>query len=128
MTEKPPGPHHLENPSSIEEQDSTDAEIAQTWSKDVKVDQSSNLKNPLVGLSKEELFADVEAFAEEKGLQHIVDDMKKGALVAQDPRSFESLAELSDSEKVLLRREKTHRWSQPFMMYFMTSQLPDLPW
>ncbi|PGH12401.1 hypothetical protein AJ80_06708 [Polytolypa hystricis UAMH7299] len=81
---------------------------------------NEKLRNPLVGLSREELFRDVEEFAQEKNLTHIVDELKKGALVAQDPKAFETLDDLSEEEKDTLRRERTHRWDQPFMMYFMT--------
>ncbi|RJE24821.1 MFS sugar transporter [Aspergillus sclerotialis] len=114
---------HRENSSSVEEQEFTDVEVARSWSKEAgagKATETEKQKNPLAGLTKEELLADVEAFAREKNLQHVVDDLKRGALVAQDPRRFESLSELSDNEKDLLRREKTHKWRQPFMMYFMT--------
>ena len=115
---------HRENTSSVEEKEYTDVEVARSWSKEAgagKATETEKQKNPLAGLTKEELLADVEAFALEKNLQHAVDDLKRGALVAQDPKRFESLSELSDNEKDLLRREKTHKWSQPFMMYFMTS-------
>lgn len=116
---------HRENSSSIEEQEFTDVEVAKSWSKEAgagRATEAEKQKNPLAGLTKEELLADVEAFAQEKNLQHALDDLKRGALVAQDPKRFESLSELSDHEKDLLRREKTHKWKQPFMMYFMTSQ------
>lgn len=82
----------------------------------------SKLRNPLADFSKEELFADVEAFAQEKDLMFAIDDLKKGALIAQDPNVFEALDELSEPEKAIIRREQTHRWSQPFMLYFMTSK------
>lgn len=129
MTEKPSkqeisSTNHQENYSSVEEQGSTDADVARSWSKEAApghVEEINKQKNPLASLTKDELLADVEAFAREKSLEHILDDLKRGALVAQDPKKFESLDELSDSEKELLRREKTHKWSQPFMMYFMTS-------
>ncbi|KAI1906800.1 hypothetical protein LOZ12_000944 [Ophidiomyces ophidiicola] len=94
-------------------------ENARAWVKEGAV-VNNKLRNPLSGLSRDELFRDVEEFAEEKGLVDILDDLKKGALVAQDPKSFETLEELSTEEKDILRREKTHRWHQPFMMYFMT--------
>ena len=111
---------HLE---SVEKQDA--AETARVWSRDViQKDTNTKLKNPLVGLTREELYHDVEEFAREKDLEHIVEQLKRGALVAQDPKAFEELSELSEGEKELLRREKTHRWNQPFMMYFMTSKHP----
>jgi hypothetical protein len=114
--------HHLESSISVEKYDA--AEIARTWSRDVVKDTNTKLKNPLAGLSREELYLDIEEFTQEKNLGDIVELLKRGALVAQDPRSFELLNELSEDEKELLRREKTHRWNQPFMMYFMTSTSP----
>lgn len=115
--------HHIEHTVSMDkEKIASDAGIARTWSHDViKSDEKTKQRNHLAGLTKEELMEDVEAFAREKDLEHILDDLKKGALVAQDPKAFESLDELSEEEKELLRRETTHKWHQPFMMYFMTS-------
>lgn len=113
---------HLESHTSNEKQD---LEVARDWTRDLteskNVTTSTKLKNPLAGLTRDELFRDVESFARDKGLEHIMDELKRGSLVAQDPKGFESLDELSEGDKELLRREKTHRWSQPFMMYFMTS-------
>jgi len=43
--------------------------------------------------------------------------LKKGALVAQDPPSFETIEELDESDKISLRREVTHKWSQPRVLY-----------
>ncbi|GKZ26094.1 hypothetical protein AbraIFM66951_009966 [Aspergillus brasiliensis] len=112
---------HLESFTAIEKQD---VEVARDWSRNLaeskNVTTSTKQKNPLAGLTRDELFRDVESFARDKGLEHIMDELKRGSLVAQDPKAFESLDELSESDKELLRREKTHRWSQPFMMYFMT--------
>ncbi|KAI9038201.1 sugar porter family MFS transporter [Aspergillus affinis] len=131
MGEKPSDPeapvetsNHLESSVSIEKENAAD--LARQWSRDVKKDhaapvtQNKKLKNPLAGLSQEELFRDVEEFAREKNLEHILEDLKKGALVAQDPKIFEQLDGLEERDKELLRREKTHRWHQPWMMYFMT--------
>lgn len=82
----------------------------------------SKIRNPLADFTKEELFADVESFAQEKDLMFAIEDLKKGALIAQDPTSLEEFSELSEEEKESIRREKSHRWSQPFMLYFMTSK------
>ncbi|KAK2746205.1 hypothetical protein FQN57_003327 [Myotisia sp. PD_48] len=106
----------------------TNGEVARSWTKGQQsFGQSSQqeqlntkIKNPLANLTREELLSDVEEFAQENNLTHILEQLKKGALVARDPRSFESMDDLSDEEKEFLRREKTHRWRQPFMMYFMT--------
>jgi hypothetical protein len=123
-----PSLSHHESSISIEKQGG-DAATAREWAQDVNKSTTINtkLKNPLAVLTREQLLNDVEAFAKEKDLEHILDDLRKGALVAQDPREFEQMDELTESEKELLRREKTHRWSQPFMMYFMTSKSPRDP-
>jgi sugar porter (SP) family MFS transporter len=114
-----PSLSHHESSISIEKQG--DAATAREWAQDVNsTTTNTKLKNPLAGLTREQLLNDVEAFAKEKDLEHILDDLRKGAIVAQDPREFEQMDALTESEKELLRREKTHRWSQPFMMYFMT--------
>ncbi|KAL2826326.1 putative MFS myo-inositol transporter [Aspergillus cavernicola] len=114
--------HHVESASS---DGKLEAEIARDWSRDVKpkdeaINANTKVKNPLAGLTREELFNDVEIFARQKDLEHILPELKKGALISQNPKIFEELSDLSEDEKELLRREKTHRWHQPFMMYFMT--------
>ena len=77
------------------------------------------LANPLAGISRDQLLYDGEAFAKEHGLGHLVDEFRKGAVVAQDPLAFESLDILSEDEKEVLRREQTHKWSQPFQLYWL---------
>lgn len=77
----------------------------------------NRIKNPLLGIPKEQLMADVEAFAEEKGVTDIVDLLKRGALVAQDPSAFETLADLSSEERTALEEEVTHKWRHPLALY-----------
>ncbi|KAL3438209.1 hypothetical protein BDV09DRAFT_205620 [Aspergillus tetrazonus] len=103
-------------------------EVAREWAHDSKQgDEEAALKtklhNPLAILTREQLLKDVEQFAREKDLEHILPDLRKGALVAQNPKIFEDIPDLSEEDKNHLRREKTHRWHQPFMMYFMTKPL-----
>lgn len=62
--------------------------------------------------------ADVEAYATEYGLTDILPLLKKGALVAQHPRHFESVEELDESERQALREEVTHRWKHPKILYY----------
>lgn len=42
------------------------------------------LSNLLRGIPHDRLMADVEIFAQERGLTHLLPELKKGALVAQD--------------------------------------------
>jgi hypothetical protein len=57
-----------------------------------------------------------------KGLTSDLDSFRKGALIArvgQRDDGFEYINILSEEEKDWLRHEATHRWSQPFMLYFL---------
>lgn len=82
------------------------------------------LRNPLVGLSHDELIKDVDTFTDKYGLTDYREEFRKGALVAQAsnrPDGFETITALNEEEKVVLRREINHRWDQPFMLYFLCS-------
>jgi hypothetical protein len=81
--------------------------------------KNAKLRNPLHGIPHNQLMEDVELFAQEKGLMDDIEVLRKGALVAQNPKTFEDL-DLSEDDKIALRRETTNKWDQPFMMYFMT--------
>ena len=81
------------------------------------------LRNPLAGMTREEVLADVDAFVSEKGLgdEHR-EDFRKGALLAQmnnQKGAFEHIDMLTEDEKAILRKEESHRWHQPFMLYFL---------
>jgi hypothetical protein len=60
---------------------------------------------------------DVGEFAEEHQLTDIVSDLRKGALVAQNPAGFEDLDELDEDEKLALRYEVRHKWKHPWQLY-----------
>lgn len=77
------------------------------------------LANPLEGIPQEKLLANAARFARKHDMEYLIGDFEKGALVAQDPAAFESLSELSEDEKILLRREVTHKWDQPWELYYM---------
>ncbi|KAJ3494935.1 hypothetical protein NLG97_g3755 [Lecanicillium saksenae] len=80
---------------------------------------SAAFENPLAGRSKEQLMEDVEAFCRQHQLTDFIDDFKKGALVAQNPSSRHSLPELTAEDNAVLDNEQTHRWSQPFTLYWL---------
>lgn len=80
---------------------------------------NAKLANPLNGIPQDQLLSDAESFAKEHGLGHLVDEIRKGALVAQDPLGFESMDYLSEDDKIALRRELTHRWDQPKTLYWL---------
>ncbi|KXN90183.1 Putative polyol transporter 1 [Leucoagaricus sp. SymC.cos] len=79
---------------------------------------SARIQNPLHGIPKEKLLSQVEDFAREKGMEDITTLLQKGALIAQNPSQFESMPELDEEDKVIIRRETTHKWSQPRDLYY----------
>ncbi|KLO20378.1 proton myo-inositol cotransporter [Schizopora paradoxa] len=77
------------------------------------------LANPLAGIPQDQLMLDGENFARQYGLAHLTDEFRKGAVLAQDPLAFEHIDILTAEEKTALRREQTHRWDQPFQLYWL---------
>jgi hypothetical protein len=83
---------------------------------------AAKLRNPLAGLSEEQVIADVDAWCVERGLVEHQDAFRKGALIArmgQRDDGYEYVSQLTEEEKNIFRNEQAHRWSQPFMLYFL---------
>ena len=78
----------------------------------------SRIKNPLADLTPAQVLQDVEHFANEHGLQDILDHLKKGALIARDPDNFETVENMTDDEITVITNETTHKWRQPWPLYF----------
>lgn len=51
--------------------------------------------------------AQVEDFARDKNMEDITPLLQKGALIAQNPSKFESIKDLSDADREVIRREIT---------------------
>ena len=79
----------------------------------------AQLENPLTFIPREQLLADAEEFAATHGLAEYTKTIQKGALVARDPTAFETLLELTEEDKRVLRREFTHKWDHPKTLYYM---------
>lgn len=79
-------------------------------------------ENPLRGFSRDELFNLVDEFCKKYDLEEHNDLFRRGALISQDPSRVETMPELSEDDRDALRRETTHKWSQPWMLYFMASR------
>src|ERR1700694_433238 len=77
------------------------------------------LENPLAGKSREAVIRDARKFAHDHGMGDSEEDFVKGALVAQRPNDFENIPELTEEDKEALRFEITHKWRQPFTLYFL---------
>lgn len=83
---------------------------------------AQKLRNPLAGLSEQQVLADVDQWCVNHGLAAEQEHFRKGALIArvgQREDGFEYVSQLSEEEKGWLRHEVSHRWSQPFMLYFL---------
>ena len=79
---------------------------------------NSRIKNPLAGIPKDQLLQDVEQYAQEHDLNDILPLLKKGALVAQSPGDMETIPELDEEDRRVLRAEVTHRWRHPWALYY----------
>jgi len=79
---------------------------------------SGEVKNPLVGIPRDQLMADVDDFATKYGMTDTLPLLRKGALVAQSPARYETMPELDDGERDALRTEVTNKWRHPRMLYF----------
>ncbi|KAG7284012.1 hypothetical protein NEMBOFW57_010370 [Staphylotrichum longicolle] len=87
---------------------------------DLNQNLEARIKNPLEGIPRDELISRVEVFAQEKGLTEHVALLRRGALVAQDPSSFDEIdgpEALNDDEKAALRTEAEHKWRLPMKLY-----------
>jgi sugar porter (SP) family MFS transporter len=94
---------------SIEEQEEHHVDLANNV--------NARIQNPLHGIPKAKLLAQVEQFAREKDMEEQLPLLQKGALLAQNPKDFENIPELDEDDRAIIRREVTHKWSQPRDMY-----------
>ncbi|KAJ7106524.1 hypothetical protein C8R44DRAFT_885817 [Mycena epipterygia] len=109
--------HHDPNPSATNSRRSSHVQVDPSLKE--LTSANAKLANPLHGIPREQLLLDVDRFAEENGLKHIVTELRKGALIAQEPLSFETLDLLDDNDRYYLRREITHKYSQTKTLYYM---------
>ncbi|KAH0535943.1 hypothetical protein FGG08_007163 [Glutinoglossum americanum] len=109
-------------PDNIKEEESIENDPASSVQRRPSVSRSANItariRNPLDGIPRDTLLANVEDFARERDMTDILPLLRKGALVAQDPAGFESVEELDEGERVALREEITRKWKQPWALYF----------
>ena len=76
-------------------------------------------ENPLGGIPREQLFAEVDKFCADNNLVKYNEVFRKGALVAQNPQGAKDLDILSDEEKRVLEEEHTHKWRHPKQLYYL---------
>ncbi|KAI0182143.1 hypothetical protein GGR52DRAFT_578212 [Hypoxylon sp. FL1284] len=78
------------------------------------------ISNPLAGITREQLLEQATRFSEQHGLDKYVHLIRKGALAAQNPTGFQDITgpEALDAEEMdVLRRETTHKWRVPRLLY-----------
>eukprot|EP00918_Siedleckia_nematoides_P069654 GHVU01151896.1.p1 GENE.GHVU01151896.1~~GHVU01151896.1.p1 ORF type:complete len:615 (+),score=34.93 GHVU01151896.1:263-2107(+) len=80
---------------------------------------STKLENPLAGKSIKELESDAERFCEANNLNQHVDAFRRGAVLAADPANVDRISNITAEEKQWIEYEKTNRWKQPLMMYYV---------
>ncbi|KAF7795693.1 hypothetical protein EIP86_006858 [Pleurotus ostreatoroseus] len=107
--------------ASVEQRE--DASIASVDSDQYQAHSRPNanakLANPLEGIPQDQLLSDASRFARDYGLAHLTNEFKKGAILAQNPKSWETNPIFNEEDRHVLRDELTHRWSQPFQLYWL---------
>lgn len=82
---------------------------------------NAKLANPLAGISHA-MLEDMGACYARKhqvGDQEDIRAFAKGAVLAQDPSRYKSVAGLTEEEQLLLHTEYHHRWHQPPLLYIV---------
>lgn len=82
---------------------------------------NAKLANPLAGISHA-LLEDMGARYARKhqvGDQEDIRAFSKGAVLAQDPSKYETVAGLTEEEQMVLHTEEHHRWHQPPLLYIV---------
>lgn len=83
---------------------------------DLAHNAEGRIVNVLAGISKEDLYKQVEDFAKEYHLEEHTAILQKGALAAQSPGRFEEMSEFDENEKHYLRLEIEHPWKIPMRL------------
>ena len=84
----------------------------------VEEGEEAGVVNALHGQSKEQLLQGVQAFVRTHQLEEHEALFYRASLVAQHPKNYETIEELSAEEKDVLTYEKAHKWHGPFALYF----------
>lgn len=84
---------------------------------------SEDAYNPLRRLDKTALLAEADNFVDKFGLTEHRDVFRRGALVAQRPKEYADIPELSDADKADLAFEENHMWKNlsPRLIFCGTS-------
>ncbi|TGO10866.1 hypothetical protein BTUL_0123g00080 [Botrytis tulipae] len=130
------GPHHKHDQSATTNISGNTGEVAPAYEKNevgaqekevprkggidltqLSANTTGEIRNPLIGIPKHQLIANVETFANKHNLTEILPNLIKGALVAQSPHHADKITELDDEDRRVLEEEVTHRWKHPKQLY-----------
>jgi len=78
---------------------------------------SAKIQNPLSHMTEEEMLRDVDQFTQENNFQEIHHLLRKGALVARDPKNFATVDGITEHETNAITNEVLHKWRQPLTLY-----------
>lgn len=73
-----------------------------------RISAGATLQNALHGISKPQLFAEADEFCRVNGLEEHQEVFRKGALLAQKPNEWDSIAELSPEDRANVEYEHRH--------------------
>ncbi|KAF4552812.1 Sugar (and other) transporter-like protein 15 [Elsinoe fawcettii] len=76
------------------------------------------VQNPLKRTTRSQAATNAENFAKDNGLAEHAALFGRAALVARDPDTFESIAELTEEERNALIYEREHKWHGPTMLWY----------
>ncbi|KAI0179707.1 hypothetical protein GGR52DRAFT_578273 [Hypoxylon sp. FL1284] len=81
---------------------------------------NARIINPLIGILKENLLLQVRGFCVEYGFEDREELFFRGALAAQSPaeENYMNIPELTEDDKLALKREVTHKWHLPRHLYY----------
>ncbi|KAJ5174750.1 uncharacterized protein N7482_000627 [Penicillium canariense] len=108
-----------ESPMSSDREKPETAHIPDVESRKDRGHLNAIFDNPLAGIPREQLMKDVHEFCRRFNLMADLETFQKGALISQSPETAATMPELNESERESLIREKTHKWSQPWELYFL---------
>ena len=82
---------------------------------------NAKLANPLTGISHSTLEDMGACYARKHqvGDQEDIRAFAKGAVLAQDPSKYYSVASLTEEEQMVLHTEQNHHWHQPLLLYIV---------
>ncbi|KAL2819664.1 putative facilitated glucose transporter [Aspergillus cavernicola] len=76
------------------------------------------IQNPLVSIPREQVVLDARSFAESHCMTDDADLFGRAALVAREPKMFETIPELQEDELSALTYERDHKWHGPWMLWY----------